>query len=65
MQPEQFQDVLQSIPTMSPEQITVLHKTLPPSPDSCEELETSGQSRLLERLKYYFDQNPVCPPLSF
>ena len=61
MQPEQFQDVLQSIPTMSPEQITVLHKTLPASPDSCEELEASGQSRLLERLKYYFDQNPVCP----
>ena len=59
MQLQQFEGILRSVPSMSPEQVSVLHKTLPPAP--CPIPDVPGESRLLERLKFYFDQQPVCP----
>lgn len=59
MQSQQFEDILQSLPLMSPEQVSLLHKTLPPASNSVD-THAPGESRLLERLKFYFDQKPVC-----
>lgn len=59
MQSQQFEDILRSVPLMSPEQVSVLHKTLPPAANSAKP-DDQGESRLLERLKFYFDQHPVC-----
>ncbi|WP_067516178.1 IS1595 family transposase [Endozoicomonas ascidiicola] len=59
MQSQQFADILRSVPLMSPEQVGVLHKTLPPAAHSAKP-DAQGESRLLERLKFYFDQHPVC-----
>ena len=53
----QFEGILQSIPLMSPEQVSVLHKTLLPVSNSAD---IQVESHLLERLKFYFDQEPVC-----
>ncbi len=61
MQQTQFEEFLKSLNTLSPEQLTCLHNTLPPCP---KESESVSQSRLLERLKYYFDQHPRCPHCS-
>ena len=57
MQSQQFEGILQPIPLMSPEQVSVLHKTLPPVSNSAD---IQVESHLLERLKFYFDQEPVC-----
>nr|MDT0250052.1 IS1595 family transposase [Endozoicomonas sp.] len=59
MQSQQFEDILRSLSLMSPEQVGVLHKTLPPASNSASS-DIQGVSRLLERLKFYFDQKPVC-----
>lgn len=58
MQYQQFEGVLCSVPLMSPEQIGV-HKTLPPAPSVTPD--APGESRLLDRLGFHFDQHPVCP----
>ncbi|WP_419834130.1 transposase [Endozoicomonas atrinae] len=59
MQSQQFEDILRSVPLMSPEQVGVLHKTLPPAANSAKP-DAHDESRLLERLKFYFDQHPLC-----
>ena len=59
MQSQQFEDILRSVPLMSPEQVGVLHKTLPPAANSAKP-DAHDESRLLQRLKFYFDQHPVC-----
>lgn len=58
MQQTQFQAFLKSLSTLSPEQLECLHSTVPPCP---KKPAAPGNSRLLERLKYYFDQHPRCP----
>ncbi len=59
MQSQQFEDILRSVTLMSPEQVGVLHKTLPPAANSAKP-NAHDESRLLERLKFYFDQHPLC-----
>ncbi|WP_419834501.1 hypothetical protein [Endozoicomonas atrinae] len=59
MQSQQFEDILRSVPLMSPEQVNVLHTTLPPAANKVTS-NVQAESRFLERLKFYFDQHPVC-----
>ena len=59
MQSQQFEDILRSVPLMSPEQVGVLPKTLPLAANTAKS-DAQGESRLLKRLKFYFDQHPVC-----
>ncbi|WP_419834106.1 IS1595 family transposase [Endozoicomonas atrinae] len=59
MQSQQFEDILRSVPLMSPEQVNVLHTTLPLAANTVTS-NVQAESRFLERLKFYFDQHPVC-----
>ncbi|WP_211831196.1 IS1595 family transposase [Kistimonas asteriae] len=59
MQQQSFDDILKSIPLMSPDQITILREALPPVP--AKGSEDRQASCLLERLKFYFGLHPVCP----
>ena len=58
MQESEFLKLIELIELLSPEQLALLHQTIPPIPSN------PASSNLMKRIEYYFDKSPFCPHCS-